>query len=378
MSRDVQVIPLPFDRSGVRRFLDMALEVYPPDSLWVAPLFIDALENLSPRNPFYDHAEIALWVARRDGRDVGRIAALHDRRYRPPWNQPTAFFGLFECLPDPAVSAALFHQVHEWARARKLQRVLGPLTSATTNECGLLVRGFEQSPTIMTPYNPPYYADLIEAAGYRKAKDLLAFDFGLSQNPMERLERVARRFRQRNPNLRIRPVTRRSLSADLPLIKRICNEGWEDNWGFTPMTDAEIDFIAGRLKPMLTEGLVWLAEEDGEPAGALIAMLDFNQAIKPLRGRLLHPGILRALTYLLNFRHPPHARVLMLGIRPAFRRRGIESVLLFEGLQAARRLRLRSAEASWILEDNLPVQQTIAHQGGTPSKIYRLYDRAVD
>lgn len=377
MSDPTQIVPVSFDRPGVRRFLDVAARIHRREPNWIAPLQSDALKNLSSRNPFYDHAEVQLWIARRDGQDVGRIAAILDRQYRPPWNEPTGFFGFFESVNDRSVSDALFRAVDEWARPLGLRRLLGPMNPSANDECGLLVQGFDDAPTVLTPYNPAYYPALVEAAGFRKAKDLLAFEFDLRQSPVERLGRIAHRFRERNPHLAIRPVTRRSLPDDLPLIKRIYNEGWEDNWGFTPMTDAEIDWTAGRLAPLLTEGLVWLACEHDQPAGALIALLDFNQVLQPLRGRLLGPGLLRALPFLLGVRHPTRARVLLLGVRPEFRRRGIESVMLHEGLRTGQRLGLRTAEASWVLEDNAPVQQTIAHQGGRISKVYRLYDRPV-
>ncbi len=179
------------------------------------------------------------------------------------------------------------------------------------------------------------------------------------------------------PGLVLRPVLKRDLRDLLPLIRTIYNEGWDDNWGFVPIHEVELDFMAGRLIPMLTEGLVWVALWDGEPAGVLVTLLDFNQALKPLRGRLLGPGLLKALPYLVGWRRPDTARVLMLGVRQQFRRKGIEVMLLLEGLQVARKLGVVSAEASWIPDDNEPVIRTITAQGGEVSKVYRLYDRRI-
>ena len=369
-----EIVRVPFDRPGVSRFLRVAYLVYRHDRLWVAPLESDALLTLSSRNPFYQHARIELWIARAGGRDVGRIAAIVDDHFHPPSGQPTAFFGYFECIDDPGISGALLRTVKDWARARGLERVLGPMNPSANDECGLLVQGFDTPPALMTTYNPPYYARLIEAAGFQKAKDLLAFDIQVAGSPAQRMERVALRFEKRNPELELRPVLKRTLDAELPHIKRIYNESWEKNWGFTPMTDAEIDFLAVRLKPLLTEGLVWIATQGGEPAGFLLIILDYNQVLQPLRGRLLSRGLFRALPYLLNLRTPDACRVIALGVRPEFRRRGIETVMLHRALQTVNRLKLQSADASWVLEENIPVQQTIAHQGGKVSKVYRLYE----
>lgn len=370
----VTIEPVPFDRTGVLRFLRVAYPIYRSDPHWVAPLESDGLLTLSTGNPFYRHAAIQLWVARQGNRDLGRIAAIKDDHYQAPSRQPTAFFGYFECANDLAVSGPLFEAAKAWARERGQHRILGPMNPSANDECGLLIQGFDSAPALMTSYNPPYYPQLIEAAGFSKAKDLLAFDIEVAGSPAQRMERVTARFRQRNPGLQIRPLTKRTLASDLPLIKRIYNDAWEQNWGFTPMTDAEIDFLANRLKPILTEGLVWIATQDQEPVGFLLILLDFNQVLKPLRGRLLSPGLFQALPYLLNLKTPDACRVIALGVRPDFRRRGIEILMLHEALQTVNRLRLRNADASWVLEENLAVQQTIAHQGGKVSKVYRLYE----
>ncbi len=246
---------------------------------------------------------MALWVARRDGADVGRVAGIWDRHYTQRHAVPTAFFGFFESVHDPAVSRALLGAVNDWARARGLQRLLGPMNPTNNDECGLLVDGFQEPPAFMMPYNPPYYAALLEADGFRKAKDLLAFFVDLAAPPLERLNRLAEKTRRRCPELNFRPVRRRTLTTDLALIKQVYNAAWEDNWGFVPMTDAEINFMAARLKPLLVEGLVWLVEAPGDgPVAFMLALPDFNEVLKPLRGRLLRPALLRALPCLLGWR----------------------------------------------------------------------------
>ena len=377
MSDRVQVVPLGRTPRDVTRFLNVSYTVYQRDPKWVAPLLMDLKKVFTCQNPFFEHAEMQLWVAVNSGRDVGRIAAIEDRSFNARQPIPTAYFGFFESLEATEISDALFHAASRWARERGLQRILGPMNPSGNDECGLLVQGFEAAPVFMMPYNPRYYINLVERAGFQKSKDLVAFDIDLKQTPMQRLERVAARFAKRQFDIQFRPVRRKTLHADLAKVKEIYNEAWDDNWGFVPMTDGEIDFMAERLKPMLAEGLVWLAETDHQPVGFLLALPDFNEALKPLRGRLLGAGLFRFLPYLLRWKTPATVRVVVLGVKEAYRNRGIESVMLVEGLRTGFRLGFTGCEASWILEDNVSVRRVIELFGGKPYKIYRIYERTV-
>lgn len=374
---DLRIEPLGFERRDVDRFLAVAERLYRDDRHWVAPLRSDARQVLSPRNPFFDHASIRLWVARRAGVDVGRIAAIVDRLHVARYQPRTGFFGFFECIDDAEVARRLFDAATEWVRGEGMERLLGPMNPSANDECGLLVEGFDSDPSLLMPYNPAYYPGLVTGAGFATAKNLLAFRIDVAGMPFERLERVVGRTRRQHPELVLRPVRRRTFGVDFPILQRVYADAWDENWGFVPPTEAEFRFTADRLLPLLTEGLVWLACWGDEPVGVLVTVLDFNEALKPLRGRMLGPGLLRALPYLLNWRRPRSARVILLGVRRAYRRRGIEAAMLFEGLKVARQLGIEWAEASWILEDNLPVIQTIGVQGGRVSKVYRLYDRAL-
>jgi ribosomal protein S18 acetylase RimI-like enzyme len=229
----------------------------------------------------------------------------------------------------------------------------------------------------MMTYNPRYYVSLVEAAGFRKAKDLLAFHMDLAKIPMDRLGRIAAKIKQRNPNLVFRPVRRKTLEQDLVKVKEVYNAAWEDNWGFVPMTDAEMDFMAARLKPLLMEGLIWLAEAGSEPVGFLLALPDYNVALKPLQGRLLTPKVLGFIPYLLGWKCPPRTRVITLGVKEKYRAKGLESAMLIEGLKVGMDAGVRESEASWILEDNVMMCRMLEAIGGRPYKTYRLYDRQV-
>ena len=378
MARTIQLVTLPArGRAELRRFDSVAHSLYRDDPHWVAPLFSEVEAVLGPGNPFFQHAEIQLWVATRHGRDVGRIAAILDRTHNAVHGERTAHFGFFESPDDPAVGEALFDAVGAWAKERGMDRLVGPMSPSINDECGLLVDGFTSPPALMMAYNPPVYAALVEAAGFRKAKDLLAFHIDLARCPAARIERLSAGFRRRNQDLVVRPVTKRSLADDVPKIKRIYNEAWEKNWGAVPLTDGEIDLLVARLKPLLIDGLVWLAETPDEVAGFMLALPDANEIIHPLRGRLLSPGLFRALPYLVGWRCPRMFRLVALGTRAEFRGRGIEAVMFAETLKSALTHGFRACEASWVLEDNRPVRQLIGWFDGTAHKTYRLYERAL-
>jgi hypothetical protein len=375
MSHDIEIVPLSRGRREVKRFLQVSYGIYAQDPLWVAPLLMDLAKVFTDANPLLEHASMQLWVARANGRDLGRIAGILDHNYTRSAKEPAAFFGFFECVNDAAVSRRLFAALSDWARQAGQTRLLGPMNPTTNDECGLLVDGFDSSPVFMMPYNPRYYADLLEADGFRKAKDLLAFHIDLATLPMDRLRRIAAKVKARSPGLTFRAVTRKTLPQDLVKVKEVYNAAWQENWGFVPMTDAEMDFMAARLKPLLTEGLIWLAEAGPEPVGFLLALADFNVALKPLKGRLLTPKLLGFIPYVLGWKCPPRTRVLTLGVKNQFRARGIESAMLIEGLDVGIGLGVRESEASWILEDNLMMCRVLEAIGGRVYKTYRIYER---
>jgi len=376
-ANNIEIVPLARNPRDVHRFLSVSYVIYRDDPHWVAPLLMDLKKVFTDENPLFEHAEAALWVAVRDGQDVGRIAGIVDQAHNRVQKDCAAFFGFYECVNDAAVSRLLFQAVTAWAREKGMKRLLGPMNPTTNDECGLLIDGFDSSPVFMMTYNPRYYVDLVEAEGFRKAKDLLAYHMNIAQCPLERLGRIAAITRRRHPDLTFTPVRAKTLVQDLGKVKEVYNAAWEDNWGFVPMTDAEIDFMAARLKPMLVEGLLWVAETPTEAVGFLLALPDFNIALKPLRGHLLTPKLFGFLAYLLGWRRPTWVRALTLGVKAKYRNRGIEAVMLSEGFAAAAKLGARDIESSWILEDNAMMRRLLEVFGGKVYKTYRLYDRDI-
>jgi GNAT superfamily N-acetyltransferase len=375
MTDELQILPISRKPADIRRFLKVPYAIYQDDPHWVAPLMMDLKTVFENRNPFFQHAEMQLWIARRGGQDVGRIAGMVDRTHNELYSEQTAFFGFFECINDVQVSGALFDAFMGWAKQHGMQHMLGPVNPSLNDECGLLVDGFDSSPVLMMTYNPRYYMDLLTHAGLAKAKDLFAYYRDIAAGSIDRLDRIREKFARRQKDITIRPLRKATLEQDLQKIKDVYNAAWERNWAFVPMTDAEIDFMAARLKPLLMEGIVWLAETVTEPVGFLLALPDYNEPLKPLRGRLLTPRLLGFLPYALGWKRPKLARILVLGVKAEYRGRGIESVMLAEALKAGHDAGCPGAEASWTLEDNDAVNRLIEILGGKVYKTYRIYER---
>jgi GNAT superfamily N-acetyltransferase len=372
----LRLVEVSRDRAGLRRFLRVPYRIYRDDPHWVAPLLSDRLQVLGPANPFFTHARLALWLAVRDGRDVGSVAGIVDARHNARHREATAFFGFFESANDGAVSALLLGAVRDWARGLGMTRLLGPMNPSINEECGLLVEGFDAPPVVMMTYNPGYYADLLAAAGLRRCKDLLAYGLTLDDRHLSRLERLGARALQRS-GVTVRPVDRRALARDLANIQEVYNAAWEDNWGHVPMTVDEIVFMARRLLPVLDPEIVLVAEAGGQTVGFILALPDVNEVLGTLRGRLVTPRFVLALPYLLKWKRPRYTRVVAMGIRREYRQRGIDAALIGRCLRAMLVARYERCEISWVLDDNPLMQSVGAMFGGAPYKRYALYEQEI-
>ncbi len=358
--------------SAYRAFLDLPFRLYAGDPWWVPPLRTDVKGLLSHQHPFWKNAERELFLALDGDRPVGRVAAILNRNHDRVHGERAGFFGFFECEDDDDTARALLGAAEGWLRQRGAQFCRGPVDPSTNEVTGLLVEGFASSPFLMMPYQPLYYQTLLAAAGYAKAKDLLAFYHELSGRFPEKLARVVEIVGKREPHLVARPLDMRNFERDLALLQTIYNQSWEKNWGFVPMTEEEILHMAAQLKPLVVPELALFAEKDGEPVGFLLLVPDYNRVLKGMRGRLTPLGLLRVLG---EKRRPAAARLMLLGVRPAWRKRGAEALLFSEGWKACRRMGIRALEFSWILEDNLLTARAAELWGAVPYKRYRLYQK---
>jgi GNAT superfamily N-acetyltransferase len=358
----------------------MPWQLYRHDSAWVPPLRSSVRALLDEaKHPFYDGgkgAEIELFLARNKGEVLGRVAAIVNHEHNRVHDENIAFFGFFESVERPDVARALLAVVEDWAGSRGLDAVRGPMNPSTNYECGLLVEGYTRPPTLMMTHNPPYYAQLIEAAGYGKKEDLYAYLSPVHGSSLERLERLAQRTRRRNPSLVTREANLKEFGAEVRLVKEVYNAAWGDNWGFVPMTDAEIDWLAKELKPLVLPGLTRFAVVDGEAVGFLLCVPDWNVVLADLDGSpFRHP--LRTLKHVLSTRaeNLEGLRLILLGVKPGFRDRGIEGVLLGEGLRVAIDTGYKWCEYSWILEENELTKRLVRLMGGDLDKVYRIYEK---
>ena len=357
------------------RFIKFQWQIYRDDLHWVPPLLMERHEFLDPaKNPFYLHADVALFLARRGGEIVGRIAAVEDRNFNAFHKSKTAYFGLFESVNDKEVAAALVAAAKDWARWRGLDTILGPMNLSTNYEVGLLVEGFDSDPYLQMTYNPRYYGELLESCGLRKAKDLFAWERSAATPPPERFARIADKIRE-HEGITIRSVNLRHFDAEVERIKEIHNAAWEQNWGFVPMTDAEFDKLAKDLKQFVAPDLCLVAECEGEPIAFSLTVPDYNQPLKKLNGRLTAFGLPIGLLKLLwNARKIDRVRLMALGVKSGWRRRGIDAVLIVETIRRTRELGYAGGEVSWTLEDNHLINRAIESCGCTRTKLYRMYE----
>jgi len=371
----IDIRPIGNSKAELNTFTRIQADIWPSPSTGILPLREEMRAVLADSNPFWNRARRQLWIASRAGRPVGRIAAILDPAHLATHGEACAYFGFFDSIDDPGISKTLFDHAFAWSTLQGASHIRGPMNPNINEECGLLIDGFDLPNAVMMPHNPAWYPRLIEHAGFSKAKDLVGFDIRIDDSPTDRLARLRNLCRRRCPDVQLRPITRRSLKTDLPALKEIYNDAWEKNWSAIPMAHGEIDFLAQRLAPLIREGLVWIAESSGAAAGLLVIVPDVNPALAPLRGRLLSPALLGALPTLLGWRCPERMRLIALGVKAPFRRRGLEGWMFAEAVEAARRIGFIHCEASWVLEDNLPVHQLAALFQGRITRRYRIYDR---
>ncbi len=361
------------------RFIRLPERLYAGDPCFVPPLHSERRDALSPgKNPFFDHAEAAFWLARRDGRDVGRISAQIDRLAPDDGGPKTGNFGLLAAEDDPAVFAALLRTAEDWLRGRGCARALGPLNLSTNEEVGLLVDGFDTPPMVLTPHDPPYAGPRLEAQGYGKAKDVLAYLCGTATVlPPAVTRRVGR---GPPPGVVLRPLDMRRYDEEVSTLTDILNDAWADNWGFVPTTEAETRALAKGLKEVIDPRLVWFGEIDGEAAGVIVYLPNVNEAIRDLGGRLLPFGWARLL-WRLKVSRVRSVRVPLMGVKRRFQRdrRGqlLPFLLIDRGGRAALGLGYERIELSWVLEDNGPMNAIAQAVGGRVYKRWRIYDKAL-
>jgi len=360
-------------------FVSLPAELHAGDPTFVPPLLMERKDFLDPRkNPFFEHAPHQLFLAWQRGRVVGRVAATEDQDYNRFHGTDYGFFGMYESVDDDEVARALFAAAKGWIRSRGRKQLMGPMNLSTNHDFGLLIEGFEHPPAIMVPHNPRYYQRHFEELfGLRKAKDLWGWWLDPATEPDPKIVRIAEKVRKKE-GLVVRPVNLSDFANEVRRIKEVYNAAWEKNWGFVPFTDAEFDHVAKDMKTFVKPELLLIAEVQGEPVAFVMTVPDLNQALVRVGGRLTTFGLPIGLAKLLWWsRKIDHLRLITLGVKEQYRKRGIDAVLYLDSLLAARKLGFKSCDISWILEDNVLINRSIQLMGAKRYKTFRVYEDEV-
>lgn len=360
-------------RPQLREFVDFPWRVYRNEPLWAPPLKSQVRHLLdAARHPFWKHAERELFLARRQGRAVGRVAAIIDHSYNRYHDERMGIFGYFECEPDQGAAEALLAAAGDWARRRGMTFLRGPMNGSTNYELGLLIHGYEYPPTIMMPWQPPYYLDLLEGSGLAKEKDLLAMLIDRSHVTSPRVAKLVERIK-RNHSISIRTASRRTLERDMMLVKEVYYASWSKNWGFVPLSDDEFDESARQLARIMDPNLVLFLYHHDEPAGICVIVPDMNPLLKRLNG---HLGPIGLLKYFYYRNEVNGLRAILFGFKPEYRKLGLPLVAFAHLEELLRKQqKYQYLELGWNLEDNEDINRFDKEVGAREYKRYRLFRR---
>jgi GNAT superfamily N-acetyltransferase len=373
---DVQVRPIE-GRGDVSKFIKLPFRLHKDSERWVPPLIMERREFLSPKkNPYYEHADVQLFLAERDGEPVGRISAQVDSRWDEFQGGKDGIFGFFETDDDPEVAKALLDTAAAWLKERGRERMIGPMDFTTNDECGVLVDGFDQPAMILEPWHPPYYGPMFEANGYGKAMDLWMWRLemgdlaeGTQFHPM--IHAAAQKVEGEH-GVTIRNMNKKDLLNEVRAFTNVYNEAWGDNWGFVPITDEEAKFQAKNLKPVLDESWCFIAERDGQVLGAAVTLPDINQVLVKMNGRLFPTGWWKFLT---GRRKIDRVRVFALGVLPEYQHLGIAASFYIRHIENTDPDGIMWGHTGWILETNKPMNSAMEGMGGEVVKTYRIYEK---
>ena len=363
-----------------KQFIKFAWKVYRNDPElnrnWVPPVISDYMKTLDTESyPLYDHADLAMFTAWKDGAMAGTIAAIRNRRHNEIHADKVGFWGFFECLNDQKVANALFDAAAIWLKSKGMDAMRGPVSPSMNDQCGMLVRGYDSPPVFLMLYNPPYYNDLCLNSGHKVAQELLAWYIDQKLIDIERLRRISQHVMKRE-GLSIRILDMKNFEGEIEKMRTIYNGAWEKNWGFVPMTDKEFDFLAMSLKPIANPHYVYFVEDrNGRTIGFSLSLPDINQALKHVNGNPFTPwGLVKYLWYKRNI---TMVRTIVMGVLPEYRNKGIDSILNTQIADYGGKHGVFSSEMSWVLKSNQAMSKLAEVIGGKPYKEYVIYERAI-
>jgi len=378
LSASIEIVPVR-SKADWHAFHHLPYRIYADDPNWVPPLLLERRFHFDPKhNPYFQHAKAEFFIARRGGEVVGRITAQVDRLHQERYRDLTGHVGFIEAIDDQTVFDALLTAAESWLRAQGMQRAVGPVSFSLWDQPGLLVQGFDTPPYVMMNHHRPYYADRITAAGYVKVEDLIAYAYDPQASTQTWEKLMARALRGGDVTLRNIRMDKAHFRGEVAMLLDIINDAWSDNWGYVPMTKAEIDDLAGILKLLLRPGDVAIAEYKGEPAAFTAIFPNLNEAIRDMKGRLFPFNWIKLL-WRMKVKRPKTARMPMMGVRKALQATPIGAALALSVMRSVRDFNfshgVTGSELSWILERNDRVRHVIEMVGGKPYKTYRVYEK---
>ncbi|HLL59856.1 MAG TPA: N-acetyltransferase [Allosphingosinicella sp.] len=368
------------DAADRKAFVDIAYSLNRDDPNWVPPLKTEVHGLIDPRtNPWFEHAEARLFLAERDGEPVGRISAQVDKEVLQNIDPELGQWGMLEAV-DGEVAAELIARAEDFLRGRRMKKAQGPYSLSIWDEPGLLVQGFDHSPTVMMGHNKPVYEGWVEAAGYKGVKDLYTYDLDITHGLPPLIQRIIASG-ERNPRIAIRKVDKSRFDEEAALILGILNDAWSDNWGFIPLSDDEIAYAGKKLKPIVFEDLIRVAEVEGEPVAFMITLPDLNELTRDLNGRLFPFGWAKLL---LRLRRPQvrTMRVPLMGVVKRLQATRLASQLAFMMIEYTRRDAIARygasrSEIGWILDDNVGMRSIAETIDSRINRVYRIYEKTL-
>jgi len=381
-SSSVQIAPVE-NKADWKEFHRVVYPIYRDDPHWVAPILLERQLHFDPKhNPFFAHADVAVWLARKDGRVVGRVSAQVDRLHLEQYGDATGHIGFLEGIDDPAVFNALLGQAESWLKSKGMRRVFGPISFSMWDQPGLLVEGFDRPPSVLMGHARPYYEEHLLAAGYRGIEDMIAYDYPTrySKTP-EMADRIIARG-MRSGQIKLRPIKMdsKSLDGEVRLLLELLNDGWSNNWGFVPMTQAEANDLRDTLKLVLTPRDCAIAELNGEPVAFGMFIPNLNEAARDINGHLFPIGWIRLL-WRLKVSRVKTSRLALMGMRKSVQDSSIGAAIALAIIKETRAYQIergvKSAELSWVLDRNTRIKHIIEQAGGRPYKRYRIYEKAI-
>ncbi|NTU54263.1 MAG: GNAT family N-acetyltransferase [Chlorobiaceae bacterium] len=367
-------------KSERKQFITFAWKVYRSDPElnrnWVPPVIADYMKTLDTSSyPLYDHADLAMFTAWKDGMMAGTIAAIQNRRHNEIHQDKVGFWGFFECLNDQKVADALFDAAAKWLKSKGIDTMRGPVSPSMNDQCGMLTKGYDSPPVFLMLYNPPWYNDLCLNNGHKTGQELLAWYIDQKIIDIERLRRIAQHVMKKE-RLTVRTLDMKHFDSEIEKMRTIYNGAWEKNWGFVPMTDKEFDFLAKSLKSIANPHYVYFVENhEGKTIGFSLSLPDINQALKHVNGNPFTPwGLVKYLWYKRNI---SMVRTIVMGVLPEYRNKGIDSIMNVQIADYGGKHGVFASEMSWILKSNEAMSKLAKVIGGIPYKEYMIYEKGI-